>query len=224
MDERPVRRGGPREFEDLMTRGERLAAGVYLPVHSVLMPLVLSALSVMSAGALDNLTLNAIMYSAGTLFTLLFLHKFLRRSFDVLAENLSQCVLTLFSALAMDFALSWLLSLVLALFGIVLGSNANNDAVVGLALEGHNRMFAITVFLAPMAEEPLFRGCSSAACAGTAARRPTSSPFSCSASTTSGSTCSSSRTGATCCRCSATSPSPSPSATATSAAAASGCP
>lgn len=31
MDERPVRRGGPREFEDLMTRGERLAAGVYLP-------------------------------------------------------------------------------------------------------------------------------------------------------------------------------------------------
>ena len=121
MDERPVRRGGPREFEDLMTRGERLATGVYLPVHSVLMPLVLSALSVMSAGALDNLTLNAIMYSAGTLFTLLFLHKFLRRSFDVLAENLSQCVLTLFSALAMDFALSWLLSLVLALFGIVLG-------------------------------------------------------------------------------------------------------
>lgn len=158
MDERPVRRGGPREFEDLMTRGERLATGVYLPVHSVLMPLVLSALSVMSAGALDNLTLNAIMYSAGTLFTLLFLHKFLRRSFDVLAENLSRCVLTLFSALAVDFALSWLLSLVLALFGIVLGSNANNDAVVGLALEGHNRMFAITVFLAPMAEEPLFRG------------------------------------------------------------------
>lgn len=157
MDERPVRRA-PREFEDLMTRGEHVAAGIYLPVHSVLMPLLLSWLALLSGGLLDDVTLNAIMYSAGALFTVVFLRKFLRRSFDVLAENLSQCLLALFAALALDFALSWVLSLALTLLGGWPSSTANNEAVISLAAEGRNRMFAISVFLAPVVEEPIFRG------------------------------------------------------------------
>lgn len=155
MDERPVRRA-PRGFEDLMTRGERIAAGIYLPLHAAVLPLLLTWLAAAGGGSL--VTLNALLYSAGTLYTVVFLRKYLRRSFDVLLDSPVQSLLALVSGIALDFALSWALSLAMLLLGGALGTTANNEAVVALASEGRNRMFAMTVFLAPVVEEPIFRG------------------------------------------------------------------
>ena len=102
--------------------------------------------------------MNVAWYIIGVGFTLIFLGKYLRRSFDALLDRPGQSLLALVSGLATDYLLSWAFALVLLLFGMTAGSTANNDAVAELASEGANRMFAVAVLLAPMVEEPLFRG------------------------------------------------------------------
>ena len=147
----------PRGFEELMTRREALAAAIYLPVHAVLLPLLLTYLAVLGVIS-PGVTMNVAWYIIGVGFTLILLGKYLRRSFDALLDRPGQSLLALVSGLATDYLLSWAFALVLLLFGMTAGSTANNDAVAELASEGANRMFAVAVLLAPMVEEPLFRG------------------------------------------------------------------
>ena len=140
-----------------MTRREAVLAAVYLPVHAVLLPLLLTWFATL--GWIEpGVTLNAIWYAVGVGYTLLFLGKYLRRSFDVLLDHPGQSLLAAVSGLATDYLLSWALTFILLLFNVAVGSTANNDAVAELAGENGQRMFAVAVLLAPIVEEPLFRG------------------------------------------------------------------
>lgn len=155
MDDLPVRRPD-RGFKDLMTRGEHIAVGIYFPLHVVAWPLLFSYVG---AGLeLDDVTLNAVYYSVGAIYMLSFLHKYLRRSFDVLLDAPGQCLRALLIGLAADYSLSLVVSMLLLLIQGGVGTTANNEAVSLIASEGFNRMFAIAVILAPIVEEPIFRG------------------------------------------------------------------
>ena len=76
----------PRGFEELMTRREALAAAIYLPVHAVLLPLLLTYLAVLGVIS-PGVTMNVAWYIIGVGFTLIFLGKYLRRSFDALLDR-----------------------------------------------------------------------------------------------------------------------------------------
>ena len=145
----------PRIEREDMTRREAVLAAVYLPVHAVLLPLLLTWFATL--GWIEpGVTLNAIWYAVGVGYTLLFLGKYLRRSFDVLLDHPGQSLLAAVSGLATDYLLSWALTFILLLFNVAVGSTANNDAVAELAGENGQRMFAVAVLLAPIVEEPLF--------------------------------------------------------------------
>ena len=96
----------PRIEREDMTRREAVLAAVYLPVHAVLLPLLLTWFATL--GWIEpGVTLNAIWYAVGVGYTLLFLGKYLRRSFDVLLDHPGQSLLAAVSGLATDYLLSW---------------------------------------------------------------------------------------------------------------------
>lgn len=145
----------PPEFTSRLSRGETLAALLYLPVHIFLLPLVL----VPSAAylGLDATDLNLILYAVGTVYMLLLLFKFLRRDFDPLWEQPGHCVLEIIT----NYALMYLANL--AVTGIFLllpwfgQENPNNSAIMDLAGQDWGKMTAMAVFLAPIMEECMFR-------------------------------------------------------------------
>ena len=144
----------PRGFTSRMTTLERAAALGYIPVHVYLLPKLLGALPFLRA--LDTATLNAIYYAVGTAFMLIFLWRFLRREFDALCDYGPAALLEI--AKAYGTLLLCNLAVNLALLAIERTDNPNNAAIFSMAGENLSRTAAIAVFLAPLVEEPMFRG------------------------------------------------------------------
>ena len=144
----------PRGFTSRMTTLERAAALGYIPVHVYLLPKLLGALPFLRA--LDTATLNAIYYAVGTAFMLIFLWRFLRREFDALCDYGPGVLLEI--AKAYGTLLLCNLAVNLALLAIERTDNPNNAAIFSMAGENLRRTAAVAVFLAPLVEEPMFRG------------------------------------------------------------------
>ena len=97
-----------RPFSDPMTRGERLAAWIYLPLHAVGLPLLLSLLlTVWPDGGLTETDLNVVYYALGTVYMLAFLWRYFRRALDALLDNLRGALAALGIAYLIDLLLSW---------------------------------------------------------------------------------------------------------------------
>ena len=143
-------------FADLMRPGERIAALVYLPIHVFALPLLLPYL-VYAVPDITAVDINLTYYVIGFVYVLALCWRFLRRSFDTVLDAPGRFFLSVVSGYAMDFMLSLLLSYALIIFGLTLTS-PNNEAITGMAPLGYNRLVAISVFLAPIVEEVLFRG------------------------------------------------------------------
>lgn len=144
----------PRGFTSRMTTLERAAALGYIPVHVYLLPKALGALPFLRA--LDTVTINVIYYAIGTAFMLCFLWRFWRREFDALCDYGPGVLLEI--AKAYGTLLLCNLVINLALLAIERTDNPNNAAIFSMAGENLNRTAAIAVFLAPLVEEPMFRG------------------------------------------------------------------
>jgi membrane protease YdiL (CAAX protease family) len=144
----------PRGFTSRMTTLERAAALGYIPVHVYLLPKALGALPFLRA--LDTVTINVIYYAIGTAFMLCFLWRFLRREFDALCDYGPAALLEI--AKAYGTLLLCNLVINLALLAIERTDNPNNAAIFSMAGENLSRTAAIAVFLAPLVEEPMFRG------------------------------------------------------------------
>lgn len=148
---------GPLGFADLMRPGERIAALIYLPVHIVVLPLLLPYLSYAIPG-LSTVDLNLIYYSIGFVCCLLLFWRFLHASFNAAWERPGSLLLGVFGGYAMELALSMLLSSLFIIFGLQSVTSPNNEAITAMAPEGLNKLTAMTVFMAPIVEEILFRG------------------------------------------------------------------
>ncbi|MEG1633087.1 MAG: CPBP family intramembrane glutamic endopeptidase [Oscillospiraceae bacterium] len=146
-------------FADTMTKGQRIAVWIYLPLHIVIIPLLLNLLiAVWPDGGLTDTGLNVFYYGVGTVYMFVFLWGYFRRAFDTLLDNLRGVLSALALAYLLDLVLSWAFQLAFMAFGGDLTSPPNNDAVMNLAGKNYNAVFALSVFLAPLVEEPLFRG------------------------------------------------------------------
>ena len=143
-------------FTSRMTRGEVVAALLYLPLHVWLLPMLL--LSLPATSGISELTLNVIVYITGAVYMLVFVGRFLRRDFDPLCDHLRYCILQIVICYGMMVAFNLILSAVLSLILPADSANPNNSAVMEMAGVEYGKTVALAVFLAPLVEEPVFRG------------------------------------------------------------------
>lgn len=134
-----------------MSRWETAAALCWIPVHVVGLPLLLAYLRP-GMGATD---LNFWVYVIGVVYLGTMCIRFLRRDFDPLCDNfpgiLIQILIFYGYMILGNLLVGGLLNLVLP------GQNPNNEAVVDLAAEAGGKITVMTVILAPILEELMFR-------------------------------------------------------------------
>lgn len=147
---------GGGAFRSRMSRGETAAALGWLPVHILVLPMLLLLLSPGISGA----DLNFWVYAIGALVLVPCCFRFLRRDFDRVCEQPGKILLQL--------ALGWFLlvvsSRIVDYFMVLLQDlvppedNPNQAALEDLALQERGKIVAMSIFLAPLAEELMFRG------------------------------------------------------------------
>ncbi len=145
-------------FQSDMTRKELIAAAIYLPMHIVGVPILINLLPLELLERLGNATVNAIYYGIGFLVLLFLMRGFLRRDFDSLLDRLPFSIISIISGYFLSFLLALALTLITQALGVSLDSSPNNDAVSDILVLEYNKMFAVSVMLAPFVEEILFRG------------------------------------------------------------------
>ena len=134
-------------FTSRLTKGQAIAALVYLPVHVVLLPL--AATFLMLRGLLDETQANLLCYMLGVVYMLVFLWKFFRRDFDALWDHPWACV----REVLVCYGLMWCCNFIVN----GMGDNPNNEAVFGMAGMTFGPIAAMAVFMAPIVEEAIFR-------------------------------------------------------------------
>ena len=107
MENRPIPR---TDFINLMSRGEMIAAAIYLPIHVIGLPLALGWLGTLIPGlaSMTNTELNLLYYGVGMLYMLILLRRFLRRSFDVALDAKGRFLLSVLGGYAVDIGLSFI--------------------------------------------------------------------------------------------------------------------
>ena len=135
-----------------MTLWQSIAAILWLPIHVLVLPLALDYLH----PGFTMAGLNFWTYALGAgLMTLLCL-SFLRRDFDRVWEQplyiLGQVMLGYVLLMAADFLVA------LLVYAVAPQENPNNEAILNLVKADRGRILAITIVLAPLLEELMFRG------------------------------------------------------------------
>lgn len=145
-------------FLNTMTKPQKIAGFIYLPLHVVIIPLLLAMAAYWLPDGLGELTANIIYYSAGLLFCLICMWNYLRGAFDIMLDNPAVSISALIIGYFIWLLLSYLAAgALLALLGDKI-SNPNNDAVLALAENSPRAVLGLAVFIAPIVEETLFRG------------------------------------------------------------------
>lgn len=142
-------------FFDTMSKKQRLAALIYLPLHIFALPLLLPLIP-----GIDGLTLNIIYFALGLVFCFAALGGYLRGAFDILLDNKLNCFISFIVSYIVYYLASLVMGMILmAAFGAETLSNPNNESVTALSeSSGSRAMLALAVFVAPIVEETLFRG------------------------------------------------------------------
>ena len=140
-----------------MTKTQTLLGWIYLPLHALILPLLLSLYAAVSPAGADGVTENLIYFGAGVLFVLCVMLSFLRDGFDRFLDRAGFCLFTILAALLLCYVLNMLVStLLLLLDGDAV--NPNNEAVMELAETHWGAVKALSIFIGPPVEETLFRG------------------------------------------------------------------
>lgn len=139
-------------FTSRLTKKEYIAALIYLPLHVISLP---ALVAVLIFGINDDLTLNLISYAFATLYMLLLLGRFLRRDFDALCDSPVRFIIEI----GVSYGLYYLSNFVVVGILVALNrlDNPNNGAVIDMALNNRRQIFIMTVFMAPLVEELMFR-------------------------------------------------------------------
>lgn len=143
-------------MRDRLKKSEFWSAMVILVLHVAVFPIALSVLVLARPGLMTDAEINLVYYVATTLLVCVFLGKYLRRSFDGLVDAPGRCI--------SSFVLGWGLYLVLAfaasclLSALGLSDNLNQDSIDTMLGQERNLIIVMTVFMAPIAEECIFRG------------------------------------------------------------------
>lgn len=147
----------PARFENQMGRNQTVLGWLYLPMHFLVLPLLLSMYAVYAPGQLNDTDINLVYYAISVVFVLIVMWSYLRRGFDVLMDDLLRCVFAILAAYGLDYLLSCATTVIMTLLEGGL-ENPNDVQVMELAEMSSGVMKAIAIFMAPIVEEVLFRG------------------------------------------------------------------
>lgn len=145
-------------FVNTMSKPQRIAGMVYIPFHLIIFPLFIGMMAVFLPSGLSDIARQTIYFGLGLAFCLICMWSYLRRAYDILLDNLLVSIIAVSFALISYFLLTYLAE---GLLFTILGdqvSNPNNNAIMNAADKYPNAIFALTVFIAPLVEETLFRG------------------------------------------------------------------
>ena len=141
-------------FTSRMRPWGRAAALGYIPVHIYLLPKLLYGM--FREGQLSTLSMNVVCYTIATVFLMACLWRFFRQEFDALCDFGPGVLLEVVKSYGVLLLCNMAISIGLILFGH--DENPNNAAIFSLAGEDMGMAAAVAVFLAPIAEETMFRG------------------------------------------------------------------
>lgn len=134
-------------------RREIIPLLAYIPLHLAILPLLIGFAA--EKGIITLARGNLIYYLIGLAYMLVFGRRLLRRDFDTLCDNYIKVLLTIlssyFAMLLMNLGLGTLLGLILKEF------NPNNEAIMSMAGEDYGPVAAMSIFMAPIVEELIFR-------------------------------------------------------------------
>lgn len=150
-----------KSFPFPMRRSELVAGWIYLPIHIFILPVILALSSVallpLMGITLDDPHINLVYYAVSFTYVLAFLFRFLKSSFSDLVDNFLRSL----SAIGLGFLLYFIaniaVNMVLLYFTENL-TNPNSEIINSTTKLNANLMTAVSVFLAPVVEEVLFRG------------------------------------------------------------------
>jgi len=152
MTDRPV-----SSFSNLLTKRETVFLLIYFPMHVAILPLMLTQIQARWRLVYDSSAFTLVYYAIGVVLILIFANSYLRRSFYALCDRFAFCL----AMAALGFLLYLLLINVIAVSEQLIGiqqENLNDTSISGMAMQDYGKTFALAVFLAPLVEEPLFRG------------------------------------------------------------------
>lgn len=146
-------------FLNTMSKPQKIAGSIYLPLHIFILPVLISMLAFYLPSGMGDLTANIIYYSMGFAFCLIAMFRYLRTAFDILLDNFLKVLLSIIFSYVIYMLLNYMASAVLL---AILGDqilNPNNQAVADMAGEGGlGPTVGLAIFIAPVVEELLFRG------------------------------------------------------------------
>ena len=134
-------------MRDSLKKSEFWSAMILLVLHMAVFPIALSLLMAAKPDLLSASQMNFIYYALSLLLVALFLGKFLRRSFDGLVDAPGRCLTS--------FALGWVAYIAL---GMIATYALKEQTISTMLSADRGIIIAMTVFLAPIVEESIFRG------------------------------------------------------------------
>ncbi len=145
-----------------MRKSERIFGWIYLPLHIFLLPLIVVPLVALKVTAqtgapLDSEYYNLIYYAISFVLIMVFMFRFLRASFSDLFDNF----LGSLKAIVFSYLLYYVAMLVISyLMSSIVDDpvNPNTEAAMSTVVSNFKVTAAISVILAPIVEEVLFRG------------------------------------------------------------------
>jgi len=143
------------EFTSHMSKWEAAAVITYIPMHLLVIPTLVTF--GMTKGWLNYVDANFLCYAIGAAYMVLVGHAFLRRDFDPMCDTPMYFFLQILSHYGMMLCYNYMVSLVLSLILPEI-NNQNNNAIMSMAGEDFGKMSAMTIYLAPIVEEVMFRG------------------------------------------------------------------
>ena len=149
-----------KDFERPMSGPEKVAGWIYVPIHIFALPILLpsAALMLNSVGiSLTDIQINFIYYLLGFLFSALIMGHYLKNTFNDFADSVLRTLLNVVVCLVVYYCIAYVVNFVLAFFLPDL-INPNTGAVIENTMENSKSMFAVSVLLAPITEEVIFRG------------------------------------------------------------------
>lgn len=138
----------------MLTRREMIAAIIFFPLHLGVLPTIAVLLG--TVYPMTEAEMNFLVYCMSLAYVFLFFFGFLRRDFDALADNPLRCVWQVLISYAAMLAMNSVLAALLPALNFA--GNPNNNAVLDMASSRNGLITAMTVFIAPLVEEPVFRG------------------------------------------------------------------
>lgn len=140
-----------------MKKSEFWSMMIMFALHVLLFPVLIGIVVIKWPNLFSDAQLNVIYYCTSAVLTLLLLGKFLRTQLDPLLDRPWSNFLTFVIGWGLYFVLAFVVGIIVIWLGLN-ENNPNDNAIDSMFEQNRNLIIAMTVFLAPLVEECIFRG------------------------------------------------------------------